>query len=106
MMNDERREVEMREGMLSEGSARWRGNEAGMRVISFQDVRNKAEGQRVSDVFVSVCVCVCVFLPPETGRGGLVRRSRSISSLSQPVERFISVKGQYCYSTLLKPTVC
>lgn len=80
MMNDERREEEG--GMLSEGSWRWRGNEAGMRVISVQEVRNRAEGQKVSDVFVSVYVC----LPPETGRGGPVRRSRSIFSLSQPVE--------------------
>ncbi len=43
--------------MLREGSGRWRGNEARMRVISFQDVRNRAEGQRVSDVFVSPYVC-------------------------------------------------
>lgn len=43
-------------GLLSERSRRQRGNEAGMRVISFQDVRNRPEGQRASDVFVSVCV--------------------------------------------------
>ena len=71
-------------GGLSEGSRRWRGNEARMRVISLHDVKSRVEGQRVSDVFVSARTCVC--LPPETGRGGLVRRSHSISSLSQPVE--------------------
>lgn len=42
--------------MLSRGSGRWRGNEARMRVISFQDVGNKDEGHRVSDVFVSMYV--------------------------------------------------
>lgn len=67
--------------MLSLRSRRWRGNEVGMRVISFQDVRNSAEGQRVIDVSVPECVCVrvCTHLPPETGRGGPVRRSHSIS---------------------------
>jgi len=73
MMNDERRGEE--EGMPSEGSRRWRGNEAGMRAISFQDVRKLCRGSEVS---------ACVRLPPGTGRGGLVRRSRSISSLSRP----------------------
>lgn len=75
--------------MPSEGSWRWGDNEAGMRVISFQDVRNITAGQGVGDDFVSVCRCVCMCemhrLPPETGRGGLVRRSRSVSSLFQPV---------------------
>lgn len=50
--------------MRSEGSRRWRGNEAGMRVISFQEVRNGVVGQRVSGDFilmsVSKSVCVCV----------------------------------------------
>lgn len=49
--------------MLSEGSQRWRGNEARMRVISFQEVRNRTEGQGVGDGFVSVCVRVCVCVP-------------------------------------------
>lgn len=77
--------------MLSEGSQRWGGNEAGMRVISFQDVRNISVGQRAADDCLRVLVrCVSVIerccLPPETGRGGLVHRSHSVSLLFQPGE--------------------
>lgn len=57
MMNDEQRGEEG-----GRGSPRWRGNEARTRVISFQEVRNKAGGQRlVTCVCVGVSVCVCVF---------------------------------------------
>lgn len=52
MMNDARREVRC----LVRGQG---GNEAGMRVISFQDVRNITVGQRVGDDFLSVCGCAC-----------------------------------------------
>lgn len=54
MMNDGRREEEG--GMVSEGSRRWRGNEEGMRVISFQEVRNRAEGW---GLVTSSCQCMC-----------------------------------------------
>lgn len=53
MMNDGRREGEG--GMVSEGSWRWRGNEEGMRVISFQEVRNRAEGRGLVTSYVYVC---------------------------------------------------
>ena len=59
--------------MLSEGSQRWTGNEAGMRVISLQDVGNRAAGQRVTDSFVStcvdqiLCVCDCAYLLRQVG---------------------------------------
>lgn len=45
---------EKREGGGGRGSPGWRGNEARTRVISFQEVRNKAGGQRLV-----TCVCVC-----------------------------------------------
>lgn len=89
MMNDDGRwmgEEQQDGGTEGEGSGRWGGNEAGMRVISWQEVRNRAAGRRVSHVFVSLCVCVCVCLPPATGRGGPGHRSRSIFSRSQPEE--------------------
>lgn len=53
MMNDEQRGEEG--GTQREGSQRWRGNEARMRVISFQEVRNKAAGR---GLVKSACVCV------------------------------------------------
>lgn len=58
MMNDERGAEEG--GMLSKGSRRWRGNEAGMRVISVREVRNRpgGGGVEVSDVFASRRMCV------------------------------------------------
>lgn len=89
MMNDERREEEG--GMLSEGSRRWRGNEAGMRVISVQEVRNRAEGQKVSDVFVSVYVCA--YLLRQVGEDLCADPVQSFHYLSLWKGRFFMLKG-------------
>lgn len=93
MINDGRREVERREeegGMLSEGSWRWRGNEAGMRVISFQDVRNRTEGQRVSDVLASVYVCA--YLLRQVGEDLGADPVQSLHDLSLWKESVFSLK--------------
>lgn len=84
-----------------EGPQRRRGNEAGMRVSSFQDVRDRARGQRGSDV------CVSWHIPLETGRAALERRSRLISSQFQPgKEKEGWVRERRFNMFVLVPPVC
>lgn len=79
MMNDERRAVEG--GMLSKGSRRWRGNEAGMRVISVREVRNRPGG-------VEVCMCV-LYLLRQVGEDLGADSVQSLHDLSLRRERIL-----------------
>lgn len=94
MMNDEQRGEEG--GMQSEGSQRWRGNEARMRVISFQEVRNKAAGRGLVTSVVCVCVytCVCVYLLRQVGEDLSADSIQSLHNLSLSKGRSILVRNK------------
>lgn len=81
--------------MLSLRSRRWRGNEVGMRVISFQDVRNSAEGQRVIDV--SVPECVRAYLLRQVGEDLCADPIQSLDYLSLLKESIMVYSIPYFY---------
>lgn len=69
--------------MPSEGSRRWRGNEAGMTVISFQDVRKLCRGSVRN-------VCVCAYLLRQVGEDLCADPVQSLHDLSLRNERSLS----------------
>lgn len=83
--------------MLSLRSRRWRGNEVGMRVISFQDVRNSAEGQRVIDVSVPECVCARAYLLRQVGEDLCADPIQSLDYLSLLEESKVVYSIPYFY---------
>lgn len=87
--------------MLSLRSRRWRGNEVGMRVISFQDVRNSAEGQRVIDGSVPECACVCAcaraYLLRQVGEDLCADPIQSLDYLSLLKESIVVYNIPYFY---------
>lgn len=87
--------------MLSLRSRRWRGNEVGMRVISFQDVRNSAEGQRVIDG--SVPECARAYLLRQVGEDLCADPIQSLDYLSLLKESIVVYSIPYFYHSQQNP---
>lgn len=70
-----------------------------MRVISFQDVRNSAEGQRVIDASVPECACVCTraYLLRQVGEDLCADPIQSLDYLSLLEESTVVYSIPYFY---------